>query len=90
MHTCYWYLIASAYRLEMGGKRNVEDGTIAKLEGEMILTKGYNTEKRTKERLECKGVVRTIGVWIYPSGQQVTEYTFRMGQAKDFAKNERW
>ena len=51
----------------------------------MILTKGYCSEKITIERFECTEAVRTIGVWIYPSDQQITEFKFRMGQARDFA-----
>ena len=53
--------------------------TIAESKGEMILTKGYNAEKITIERLECMEAVHTVGVRIYPSGQQFTEFKFRMG-----------
>ena len=53
--------------------------------GEMILIKGYCSEKIKIERLECTEAVRTIGVRIFPSGQQLTEFRFRIGQARDFA-----
>ena len=60
-----------------------------KTEEEMKLPKGYEEGMVTIERLECTEVVRTIGVRICPSGQQVTEFKFRMGQAGNFAKKIR-
>ena len=68
-----------------------EDGSaivrkMAETEGEMNLTKGYEEGTVAIERLECTEAVRTIGVRICPSGQQETEYRYRLHQTQEFAK----
>ena len=85
LHKCYWYLIDWKWE---------EDGsaTMCKMEeteGEMKLTKGYEVDTVTIQRLECTEAVRTIGVRICPSGQQQTEYRYRLHQTREFAKKLR-
>ena len=58
-------------------------------EGEMKLTKGYEVDTVNIQRLECTEAVRTIGVRICPSGQQQTEYRYRLHQTREFAKKLR-
>ena len=75
LHKCYWYLID--WKWEENGTPWM--ATRAESKGEIILTKGYCSEKITIERLECMEAVWTIGVRTCSSGQQITEFKFRMG-----------
>ena len=74
LHKCYWYLIGWKWEENEASRM----ATRAESKGEMILTKGYCAEKIKIERLECMEAVRTIGVRICLSGQQITELKLRM------------
>ena len=81
LHKCYWCLINWKWE----DNRVSQMATRAESKGGIILTKGYREEKVTIERLECTEAVRTTRVRIWPSGQHITEFKFRGGQARDFA-----
>ena len=54
--------------------------------GDMMLTKGYAQEKIAIKRLEVTDSQRTIGVRIFPSGEQQTESIHKLGQTRGFTR----